>query len=61
MLDRAAMGTISSAERFSSDYLVTFGIVATFPHTGMVILKPQRCGSDYRVQNEEILLGLISV
>ncbi|WP_048137585.1 mannose-1-phosphate guanylyltransferase/mannose-6-phosphate isomerase [Methanosarcina horonobensis] len=50
VLDRAAMGTISSAEKLASDYLVTFGVVPTFPHTGYGYIKAsEACEPGYRV------------
>jgi len=50
VLDRIAMQTISSAEELASDYLVTFGVVPDFPHTGYGYIKPsETCGPGYRV------------
>lgn len=50
VLDRAAMATISSAEKLASDYLVTFGVVPTFPHTGYGYIKAaEACKPGYRV------------
>ena len=50
VLDRAAMSTISSAEKLASDYLVTFGVVPTFPHTGYGYIKAsESCEPGYRV------------
>ncbi|AKB29891.1 Mannose-1-phosphate guanylyltransferase (GDP) [Methanosarcina siciliae T4/M] len=50
VLDRAAMATISSAEKLASDYLVTFGVVPTFPHTGYGYIKAaEPCEPGYRV------------
>jgi len=50
VLDRAAMSTISSAEKLASDYLVTFGVVPTFPHTGYGYIKAsEACEPGYRV------------
>ncbi|AKB39648.1 Mannose-1-phosphate guanylyltransferase (GDP) [Methanosarcina mazei WWM610] len=50
VLDRAAMATISSAENLASDYLVTFGVVPTFPHTGYGYIKAsEACSPGYRV------------
>jgi len=50
VLDRAAMATISSAEKLASDYLVTFGVVPTFPHTGYGYIKTsESCEPGYRV------------
>ncbi len=40
VLDNDAMKTISGAEKLTSDYLVTFGIVPTHPHTGYGYIKP---------------------
>ncbi|AKB75717.1 Mannose-1-phosphate guanylyltransferase (GDP) [Methanosarcina lacustris Z-7289] len=50
VLDRAAMVTISSAEKLASDYLVTFGVVPTSPHTGYGYIKAsESCEPGYRV------------
>lgn len=50
VLDRVAMQTISSAEELASDYLVTFGVVPAFPHTGYGYIKPsEACGPGCRV------------
>lgn len=50
VLDRTAMATISSAENLASDYLVTFGVVPTFPHTGYGYIKAsEACSPGYRV------------
>jgi len=50
VLDRAAMATISSAEKLASDYLVTFGVVPTSPHTGYGYIKAsESCEPGYRV------------
>jgi mannose-1-phosphate guanylyltransferase/mannose-6-phosphate isomerase len=50
VLDRAAMSTISSAEQLTSDYLVTFGVVPAFPHTGYGYIKAsESCTPGYRV------------
>ncbi|WP_440947227.1 mannose-1-phosphate guanylyltransferase/mannose-6-phosphate isomerase [Methanosarcina sp. T3] len=50
VLDRAAMATISSAEKLASDYLVTFGVVPSFPHTGYGYIKTsESCEPGYRV------------
>ncbi len=50
VLDKAAMQTISSAESLASDFLVTFGIVPSFPHTGYGYIKTsESCGPGYRV------------
>lgn len=50
VLDRAAMATIFSAENLASDYLVTFGVVPTFPHTGYGYIKAsEACSPGYRV------------
>jgi mannose-1-phosphate guanylyltransferase / mannose-6-phosphate isomerase len=50
VLDRAAMATISSAEKLASDYLVTFGVIPTFPHTGYGYIKSsESCEPGYRV------------
>lgn len=50
VLDIAAMSTISSAEKLASDYLVTFGVVPTFPHTGYGYIKAsESCEPGYRV------------
>ncbi|AKB14120.1 MAG: mannose-1-phosphate guanylyltransferase/mannose-6-phosphate isomerase [Methanosarcina thermophila] len=50
VLDRTAMQTISSAEGLASDYLVTFGVVPSFPHTGYGYIKTSEiCGPGYRV------------
>ena len=44
------MATISSAENLASDYLVTFGVVPTFPHTGYGYIKAsEACSPGYRV------------
>ncbi len=45
VLDRDAMKTISSAENLASDFLVTFGVVPDFPHTGYGYIKASEiCG-----------------
>ncbi len=50
VLDRTAMQTISLAEELTSDYLVTFGVVPVFPHTGYGYIKTsEACGPGYRV------------
>ena len=50
VLDRAAMATISSAEKLASDYLVTFGVIPTLPHTGYGYIKAsESCEPGYRV------------
>jgi mannose-1-phosphate guanylyltransferase/mannose-6-phosphate isomerase len=50
VLDRAAMKTISSAENLASDFLVTFGVVPDFPHTGYGYIKAlDICGQGYTV------------
>ena len=50
VLDRSAMATISSAEKLASDYLVTFGVVPTSPHTGYGYIKAsESCEPGYRV------------
>ena len=50
VLDKTAMETISSAEKLALDYLVTFGVVPTFPHTGYGYIKAaEDCGPGYRV------------
>ncbi|GLI15111.1 mannose-1-phosphate guanylyltransferase/mannose-6-phosphate isomerase [Methanosarcina thermophila MST-A1] len=50
VLDRTAMQTISSAEGLASDYLVTFGVVPSFPHTGYGYIKTSEIyGPGYRV------------
>ncbi len=50
VLDIAAMATISSAEKLASDYLVTFGVIPTFPHTGYGYIKAsESCEPGYRV------------
>jgi mannose-1-phosphate guanylyltransferase/mannose-6-phosphate isomerase len=50
VLDISAMSTISSAEKLASDYLVTFGVVPTFPHTGYGYIKAsESCEPGYRV------------
>ncbi|MHC1756951.1 MAG: mannose-1-phosphate guanylyltransferase/mannose-6-phosphate isomerase [Methanosarcina sp.] len=50
VLDRTAMATISSAEKLASDYLVTFGVIPTFPHTGYGYIKAsESCEPGYRV------------
>jgi mannose-1-phosphate guanylyltransferase/mannose-6-phosphate isomerase len=40
VLDNSAMDTIAAAEDLVSDYLVTFGIVPTFPNTGYGYINP---------------------
>ena len=40
VLDPAAMQTIAAAESLTSEYLVTFGISPTHPHTGYGYIKP---------------------
>jgi mannose-1-phosphate guanylyltransferase/mannose-6-phosphate isomerase len=50
VLEKAAMQTISSAEELAKDYLVTFGVVPLFPHTGYGYIKTSyACGSGYKV------------
>jgi mannose-1-phosphate guanylyltransferase/mannose-6-phosphate isomerase len=50
VLDRDAMKTISLAESLTSDFLVTFGVVPTFPHTGYGYIKAfEGCGQGYKV------------
>jgi mannose-1-phosphate guanylyltransferase/mannose-6-phosphate isomerase len=50
VLEKTAMNTISSAEKLASDYLVTFGVVPTFPHTGYGYIKAaEACEPGYRV------------
>jgi mannose-1-phosphate guanylyltransferase/mannose-6-phosphate isomerase len=50
VLDKAAMQTISSAQSLASNYLVTFGIVPGFPHTGYGYIKTSdACEPGYRV------------
>lgn len=50
VLDRAAMQTISSAEILASEYLVIFGVVPAFPHTGYGYIKTSEpCGTGYKV------------
>lgn len=50
VLEKVAMQTISSAEELTSDYLVTFGVVPDFPHTGYGYIKTsEACGPGYRV------------
>jgi len=50
ILDRSAMRTIAGAEALVCDYLVTFGIVPRYPHTGYGYIKPaQALGAGYRV------------
>lgn len=50
VLDKSAMATISSAEKLASNYLVTFGVVPTFPHTGYGYIKAAEvCEPGYRV------------
>jgi mannose-1-phosphate guanylyltransferase/mannose-6-phosphate isomerase len=50
VLDRDAMKTISSAENLVSDFLVTFGVVPDFPHTGYGYIKfSDICGQGYKV------------
>lgn len=40
ILDRASSKTISNAEQLATDYLVTFGVSPTHPHTGYGYIKP---------------------
>ncbi|TQD23847.1 mannose-1-phosphate guanylyltransferase/mannose-6-phosphate isomerase [Methanolobus vulcani] len=40
ILDKSAMQTIKNAEALASEYLLTFGIVPTSPHTGYGYIKP---------------------
>lgn len=40
ILDAEAMGTIAGAEKLAYDYLVTFGVTPTSPHTGYGYIKP---------------------
>jgi mannose-1-phosphate guanylyltransferase/mannose-6-phosphate isomerase len=50
ILDKSAMKTIANAEKLSSNYLVTFGIVPKSPHTGYGYIKPaEALESGYRV------------
>jgi len=50
VLDVAAMETISSAEKMASDYLVTFGVIPTLPHTEYGYIKAsESCEPGYRV------------
>jgi mannose-1-phosphate guanylyltransferase/mannose-6-phosphate isomerase len=50
VLDKAAMETISSAESLAPDFLVTFGVVPSFPHTGYGYIKASdTCGPGYKV------------
>ncbi len=50
ILDKSAMKTIAGAEALTRDYLVTFGIVPSSPHTGYGYIKPaQAIGTGYRV------------
>lgn len=50
VLDKGAMQTISSAEDLASDFLVTFGVVPSFPHTGYGYIKASEvCGQGYKV------------
>ena len=50
VLDKAAMETISSAESLAPDFLVTFGVVPSFPHTGYGYIKTSdACGPGYKV------------
>ncbi|MDD4498693.1 MAG: mannose-1-phosphate guanylyltransferase/mannose-6-phosphate isomerase [Methanosarcinaceae archaeon] len=48
VLDSAAMQTIVDAEELAAEYLVTFGVSPTHPHTGYGYIKPDKsmgCGS----------------
>jgi mannose-1-phosphate guanylyltransferase / mannose-6-phosphate isomerase len=50
VLDKDAMKTISSAETLASEFLITFGVVPDFPHTGYGYIKASKsCGSGYKV------------
>ena len=50
VLDKAAMETISSAETLTPNFLVTFGVVPLFPHTGYGYIKTsETCGPGYKV------------
>ncbi|MCQ1535180.1 mannose-1-phosphate guanylyltransferase/mannose-6-phosphate isomerase [Methanosarcina sp. KYL-1] len=50
VLDMGAMQTISAAEPLVSDFLVTFGVVPTFPNTGYGYVKPSEpLGPGFRV------------
>jgi mannose-1-phosphate guanylyltransferase/mannose-6-phosphate isomerase len=40
ILDKDAMDIITGAEKLSGEYLVTFGIAPSFPHTGYGYIKP---------------------
>ncbi|WP_406662612.1 mannose-1-phosphate guanylyltransferase/mannose-6-phosphate isomerase [Methanolobus sp. ZRKC3] len=40
VLDKNAMATIRNAEELASEYLLTFGVVPTSPHTGYGYIKP---------------------
>lgn len=50
ILDAGAMGTIAGAEKLASEYLVTFGIKPTSPHTGYGYIKPgEKLKNGFRV------------
>jgi mannose-1-phosphate guanylyltransferase/mannose-6-phosphate isomerase len=50
VFDKGAMQTISSAENLASDFLVIFGVVPSFPHTGYGYIKASEvCGQGYKV------------
>jgi mannose-1-phosphate guanylyltransferase/mannose-6-phosphate isomerase len=50
VLDRDAMQIISLAENLASNFLVTFGIGPSFPHTGYGYIKASdACGQGYKV------------
>jgi mannose-1-phosphate guanylyltransferase/mannose-6-phosphate isomerase len=50
ILDKKSMEIIRNAEELASDYLLTFGVVPTSPHTGYGYIKPaEPIGDDFRV------------
>ena len=50
VLDKSAMKTIKNAENLASEYMITFGVVPTSPHTGYGYIKPaDPIGSGFKV------------
>lgn len=50
ILDKAAMKTIAGAKPLSDEYLITFGIVPSYPHTGYGYIRPSdQVGTGYKV------------
>jgi mannose-1-phosphate guanylyltransferase/mannose-6-phosphate isomerase len=50
VLDKNAMETIRNAEELAAEYLLTFGVVPTSPHTGYGYIKPaDQIGNGFKV------------